>query len=97
MDEAQRRKLMEGFTNDIAAREARQEAQRKERDQGLTAKQEEGRALAQGMVTLTREQQSPMNLERKLQKEGMENLGRSPEDIVVGKRTDWDPNILNKK
>lgn len=97
MDEEQRMKLMEGFVNDTAARRADQDALRRKREQELAEKTEGAQAVQQGVTTLSKMQSSQAASERTMRREGMDNLGRNPEDIVIGKRTDWDPNILNQK
>jgi hypothetical protein len=97
MDEEQRRKLMEGYVNDTEARRAEQEALRKKREQESAERTEGAQAVQQGVTTLSRMQSSQAANERTMRREGMDNLGRNPEEIVIGKRTDWDPNILNQK
>lgn len=97
MNDEEKRKLMEGFINDTAARRAEQEALRKKQEQEAVESPEEAQAVQQGVTTLSR-MQSYQAANNRVVSEGMANLGRNPEEVVIGKkRTDWDLDRINQK
>lgn len=94
---AQREILMNSLKDSISARAAEQESARVARLKREAEKKEDRQAVEAGLTTVTRRRESQLAKEKRIREEGMENLGRSPEDIVIGKRQVFDPAIGNRK
>jgi hypothetical protein len=87
--ELERKALMEGFLRD---KRAEAEAKKSKKEETATTELEDiaNKHFVQSGINSLNSRQLPTNEEGWLHKQGQENVGKNPEEVVIGKRTDWD-------